>query len=335
MRAAGIMLALCCAAMVASLQDAIGHEVRPGFLDLRETETNVFLLTWKVPALGAFHLAMEPRLPETCQYIGEPITVRTGGAFVERARVRCEHGFEGERLAVAGLEATQTDVLARIESRSGAVWNARLTPAAPEITVAPSLSWFAVIKTYVGLGVNHILFGIDHLLFVFCLLLLVRDTRKLLLTVTAFTVAHSITLTAATLGIVHVPAAPVEATIALSIVFLARELLSGEAERSGVTRSYPWVVAFSFGLLHGLGFASALAEIGLPQGEIPLALFAFNLGVELGQLAFITVVLSVWLLARLLARGVDNATPPFAPRLTGYAVGITASFWIFARLAAP
>jgi hydrogenase/urease accessory protein HupE len=211
--------------------------------------------------------------------------------------------------------------------------NARLTPTAPEITVAPSLSWVAVAKTYVGLGISHILFGIDHLLFVFCLLLLVRDTRKLLLTVTAFTVAHSITLTAATLGIVHVPTVPVEATIALSIVFLARELLSGEAGRSTVTRTYPWIVAFSFGLLHGLGFASALAEIGLPQGEIPLALFAFNLGVELGQLAFIAVVLSVWRLVRLLA--VDNATPAFAPRLTGYAVGITASFWIFARLAAP
>jgi hydrogenase/urease accessory protein HupE len=333
MRAAGIVLALYCAATVALLQDAVGHEVRPGFLDLRETETNVFLLTWKVPALGAFHLGMEPRLPETCQYLGEPITVQTGGAFVERARIRCQHGLEGELLAVAGLEATQTDVLARIETRNGAVWNARLTPTAPEITIAPSLSWLAVAKTYVGLGISHILFGIDHLLFVFCLLLLVRDTRKLLLTVTAFTVAHSITLTAATLGIVHVPTVPVEATIALSIVFLARELLSGEAGRSTVTRTYPWIVAFSFGLLHGLGFASALAEIGLPQGEIPLALFAFNLGVELGQLAFIAVVLSVWRLVRLLA--VDNATPAFAPRLTGYAVGITASFWIFARLAAP
>ena len=157
----------------------------------------------------------------------------------------------------------------------------------------------------------------------FCLLLLVRDTRKLLLTVTAFTVAHSITLTAATLGIVPCPAAPVEATIALSIVFLARELLSGEANRSGVTRSYPWVVAFSFGLLHGLGFASALAEIGLPQGEIPLALFAFNLGVELGQLAFIAAILAVWTILRRLAqsapgwlRFMDDALPvtPLASR---------------------
>jgi hypothetical protein len=140
MRAAGVVLALCCAATLASLLGAVGHEVRPGFLDLRETETNVFLLTWKVPALGAFHLGMEPGLPETCQYIGEPITVQTGGAFVERARIRCQHGLEGERLAIAGLETTQTDVLARIETRNGAVWTARLTPTTPEITVAPSLS---------------------------------------------------------------------------------------------------------------------------------------------------------------------------------------------------
>jgi hydrogenase/urease accessory protein HupE len=208
-----------------------------------------------------------------------------------------------------------------------------LTPAAPEVEVAATLNWPAVIKTYIGLGINHILFGVDHLLFVFCLLLLVRDTRKLLLTVTAFTVAHSITLTAATLGFVHVSAAPVEATIALSIVFLARELLSGEAERSRATRSYPWIVAFSFGLLHGLGFASALAEIGLPDGEIPLALFAFNVGVELGQLAFIAAVLVAWRLVRIVAGVAPSTVSLFATRLAGYAVGVTASFWMFARLA--
>jgi hypothetical protein len=334
MRAAAIALALLGAFTAALLSNASAHEVRPGFLDLRETEPNVFLLTWKVPALGAFHLGMEPRLPNTCQYIGEPITVQTGGAFVERGRVHCEHGLGGERLAIAGLEATQTDVLARIETRNGAVWNARLTPAAPEVVIAAAPNWFAVARTYVALGINHILFGVDHLLFVFCLLLLVRDTRKLLLTVTAFTVAHSITLTAATLGIVHVPDAPVEATIALSIVFLARELLSKEGERSGVTRSYPWIVAFSFGLLHGLGFASALAEIGLPQGEIPLALFAFNLGVELGQLAFIAAVLTIWRLLRMIAHTAPTAAiPRLTLRMAGYAVGVTASFWVFARLA--
>ncbi len=334
MRIAVAMLTILAAFTVSTLEEARGHEVRPGFLNLRETESNVFVLTWKVPALGAYHLAMEPSFPATCTYLGEPITVQTGGAFVERGRIRCQHGLDGERIAIAGLQGTQTDVLMRIETRNGAVWNARLTPSAPEVTVAAASSWLAVASTYLGLGVTHILFGVDHLLFVFCLLLLVRDTRKLLLTVTAFTVAHSITLTAATLGIVHVPAAPVEATIALSIVFLARELLSAEANRNSVTQSYPWVVAFSFGLLHGLGFASALAEIGLPQGEIPLALFAFNLGVELGQLGFIAAVLFAWRLVRILSNaampaGIPQATPCFA----GYAIGITASFWVIARLA--
>ena len=161
-----------------------------------------------------------------------------------------------------------------------------------------------VLRAYVGLGVEHILFGIDHLLFVLCLLLLVRRLRQLLATITAFTLAHSITLAAATLGFIRVPTAPVEATIALSIVFLASELVRDEGRRGVVARYYPWLVAFSFGLLHGLGFAGALAEVGLPQGEIPLALFAFNVGVELGQLAFVTAVLTF---------GASRSSPTAAP----------------------
>ena len=187
-----------------------------------------------------------------------------------------------------------------------------------------------VLRTYVGLGVEHILSGTDHLLFVLCLLLLVRDVRRLLATVTAFTLAHSVTLAAATLGFVRVPTAPVEATIALSIVFLAGELVRGEAGRSAVTSTYPWLVAFSFGLLHGLGFAGALAEVGLPQGEIPLALLAFNVGVELGQLAFIAAVLSLARLARLL----PLRWPGWAPGAVGYAIGSVAAFWVIDRLAA-
>jgi hydrogenase/urease accessory protein HupE len=184
------------------------------------------------------------------------------------------------------------------------------------------------LTTYVGLGIEHILFGVDHLLFVLCLLLLVRGIRSLLATVTAFTLAHSITLAAATLGFIRVPATPVEATIALSIVFLACELVRGDGRRT-VARSHPWLVAFSFGLLHGLGFAGALAEVGLPQGEIPLALFAFNVGVELGQLAFVTAVLSLWRLVRL----VPLRLPACTPRAAGYAIGSVAAFWVFARLA--
>ena len=306
------------------------HEVRPGFLELRETAANAFLMTWKVPALGEYRLGIKPRLPETCGVIGTPTTIQAGGAFIEHQRVSCDRGLEGQTIAIDGLDATLTDVLVRIENLDGMVRSARLTPSSPSFIVPVQPGPLMVLRDYVGLGVEHILFGIDHLLFVLCLLLLVRGVRQLLTTITAFTLAHSITLAAATLGFIRVPAAPVEATIALSIVFLASELVRGEAGRSAVTRSYPWLVAFSFGLLHGLGFAGALAEVGLPQREIPLALFAFNIGVELGQLAFVAAVLS---LVRI-ARGVKLRLPAWAPGAAGYAIGSLAAFWVFARLAA-
>jgi hydrogenase/urease accessory protein HupE len=218
----------------------------------------------------------------------------------------------------------------RIESTDGAVRSARLTPANPSFVVPTQPGPLMVLRAYVGLGIEHILLGVDHLLFVLCLLLLVRGLRQLLATITAFTLAHSITLAAATLGYIRVPAAPVEAMIALSIVFLASELVRGEARRGAVTRLYPWLLAFSFGLLHGLGFAGALAEVGLPQGEVPLALFTFNVGVELGQLAFVTAVLSLTCLVRLL----PLRLPVWAPSAAGYAIGSVAAFWMFTRLAA-
>jgi hydrogenase/urease accessory protein HupE len=318
------------AALLLPAQALSAHEVRPGFLELSETAANAFLMTWKVPALGEYRLGITPRLPESCHVIGEPTSVQAGGAFIEHARVNCDRGLEGQTIAIDRLDATLTDVLVRIESVDGSVRSARLTPSSPSFIVPVQPGPLMVVRDYVGLGIEHILFGIDHLLFVLCLLLLVRGVRKLLTTVTAFTLAHSITLAAATLGFIRVPAAPVEATIALSIVFLASELVRGEAGRSAVTRTYPWLIAFSFGLLHGLGFAGALAEVGLPQREIPLALFAFNVGVELGQLAFVTAVLSLVRFARI----VPLRLPAWAPGAAGYAIGSVAAFWVFARLAA-
>jgi hypothetical protein len=305
------------------------HEVRPGFLELRETSANVFLMTWKVPALGEYRLAITPRLPDSCRIVGEPASLQAGGAFIEHEQVSCDRGLEGQTIAIDGLDATLTDVLVRIEIADGSVRSARLTPSSPSFVVPEQPGPLMVLRAYVGLGIEHILFGVDHLLFVLCLLLLVRGFRQLLTTITAFTLAHSITLAAATLGLIRIPAAPVEATIALSIVFLASELVRGEAGRSAVTRSYPWLVAFSFGLLHGLGFAGALAEVGLPHREIPLALFAFNVGVELGQLAFVTAVLKLVHLARL----VSLRLPAWGPGAAGYAIGSLAAFWVFARLA--
>jgi hydrogenase/urease accessory protein HupE len=311
---------------------ALAHEVRPGYLDLREIEPGLFETTWKVPGLGEFRLAIEPAYPQFCRAVGESVTSHDDNTFIERRRIRCERSLGGARILIRGLEATQTDVLANIQRTDGRVVTARLTPSRPDLVIPAEPTRLSVFSTYLQLGVEHILSGFDHLLFVLCLILLVHGIRKLLLTATAFTVAHSITLAAATLGFVNVPTAPVEATIALSIVFLASELLRDLRQRSDITQTYPWLVAFSFGLLHGLGFAGALAEIGLPHGEIPLALFSFNVGVELGQLAFIAAVLLMTYLSRMVAR--RRATPTLAARAAAYVIGSIASYWVFERLAA-
>ncbi len=316
------------AVLLVACRGTSAHEVRPAFLGLSETAANQFLMTWKVPALGDFQLSIAPRLPASCHLVGELTSIQAGGAFIERGRVNCDLKLSGQTISIDRLDTTMTDVLVRIETTDGTVGSARLTPSSPSFTVPVRAGPLTVLSAYIGLGIEHILFGVDHLLFVLCLLLLVRGIRNLLATVTAFTLAHSITLAAATLGVIQVPAAPVEATIALSIVFLATELVRGDA-RPTVARSYPWLVAFTFGLLHGLGFAGALAEVGLPHGEIPLALFAFNIGVELGQLAFVAAVLSLARLVRIL----PLCLPVWAPRAAGYAIGSIAAFWVFARLA--
>lgn len=325
---AALRLAVLAVVLLAA-RGSSAHEVRPAFLDLSEVTPNLFLMTWKVPALGEFRLGITPRLPASCHVVGELTSMQAGGALIEHGRVGCDLDLAGQTITVNGLDATMTDVLVRIQTADGAVRTARLTPSSPSFTVPAHAGPLMVLSAYIGLGVEHILFGVDHLLFVLCLLLLVRGIHNLLATVTAFTLAHSITLAAATLGFIRVPAAPVEATIALSIVFLASELARGSAGHT-VARSYPWLVAFTFGLLHGLGFAGALAEVGLPQGEIPLALSAFNVGVELGQLAFVAAVLSLMRLVHV----VSLRPPAWAPRAAGYAIGSIVAFWVFARLAA-
>jgi hydrogenase/urease accessory protein HupE len=222
------------------------------------------------------------------------------------------------------------DVLVRLQRSDGTAQVVRLTPLTPAFVVEDAPRWTAVATTYLGLGVEHILLGIDHLLFVLAMLLLVRSWGRLVATITAFTVAHSITLALATLGFVHVPPQPVEAAIALSIVFVATEIVHGRMGRTGLTERWPWVVAFAFGLLHGLGFASALREVGLPEQAIPAALLFFNLGVELGQLAFVGVVLV--LLASL--RSLQLPAPAWSWRLASYSIGAVAMYWTIERVVA-
>ena len=317
-------------AAVSSVGEAAGHEVRPGYLELRELQAGTFHMLWKVPALGALRLGISPRFPDFCRMEAAPTTMQTGDAFIESGRLRCERTLRGEPIAIHGLDATMTDVLVRVEALDGTVENVLLSPTSPSFVVSSVPGRRDVLATYLRLGIEHILTGPDHLLFVLCLLLLVPSLGKLLATVTAFTLAHSLSLAAATLGFIHVPSPPIEAMIALSIVFLAAELLRGDAGRSAMTRGYPWLLAFSFGLLHGLGFAGALAEIGLPHGEIPAALFAFNIGVELGQLAFIGAVLAAIRIGRML---VTSTRVPFQ-HWAAYGIGSVAFFWLLERILA-
>jgi hydrogenase/urease accessory protein HupE len=320
---------------------ASAHEVRPGYLELREVSGEGYEVLWKVPAKGDRRLGLYVRLPGHCSR-GEPQSHFVGGAYIERWRSHCDEALTGSRITIDGLSSTRTDVLARVERANGTSQTVRLTPKNPTFTVSAAAGTGEVIRTYFVLGVEHILLGIDHLLFVLALLFLVRNWPRLIGTVTAFTVAHSLTLAAATLGWVQVAQAPVEAAIALSIVFVAAEVMHARRGHPGLAARMPWVVAFVFGLLHGLGFAGALRDVGLPEHAIPLALAFFNIGVEAGQLLFIAVFfLLVWLSSQLLParpaggnRRVMSPTWDTAGKLSlpaAYLIGTLASFWLIER----
>ncbi len=259
-----------------------------------------------------------------------PRVERLPGAEIKHWTIRTgPEGLEGWEVTVHGLSATMVDVLVRVALADGRVVSRLLRPDAPSFLFTSETAGPAA-GGYFVLGIEHILLGIDHLLFVLALVLIVRGVGLLVKTITAFTVAHSITLALAALGVVEVPSAPVEAIIALSIVFVAAEIIHRRQGRSGLTERAPWVVAFTFGLLHGFGFAGALAQVGLPQNDIPLALLFFNLGVEAGQLAFVGVVLAlIALLARL-----RLPLPRWAPWLPPYAIGSVAMFWVIQRVGA-
>jgi hydrogenase/urease accessory protein HupE len=315
---------------------AVAHALEPGFLELQALGGDEWRVTWRKPQVGGAPMAIDAVLPEGCAPRRGPAPTFDGRAFLTGWIAACEGGLAGGEIRIEGLDATRTDVLVRYALGDGQPPTAtRLTASTPAFTVPEAQGTFAVFASYFALGVDHILKGIDHLLFVLMLLLLIRDWRTLLGAVTAFTVAHSLSLAAASLGWIVVPAPPVEAIVALSIAFLAAELLHPPGEEKRLTERYPWAVAFAFGLLHGLGFARALLEIGLPAGDVPLALLAFNLGVEAGQILFIAVVLA---LGAALARLYPSVRAAFAPgsgglRAVAYGVGILAAFWVVERVA--
>jgi hydrogenase/urease accessory protein HupE len=310
---------------------AHADEFRPAYLEIRPAGAETYDVLWKVPATGGDRrLALYVRLPPGGSDVTEPRAAFVGAVHIERRRIHQPGGLEGRTIAIDGLAGSAAEVLARIERADGTAQVIRLMPSRTTFVVEASTGMLEVARTYVLLGIEHILLGVDHLLFVLALLIIVRGGTRILLTVTAFTVAHSITLVAATLGWLALPGAPVEATIALSIAFLAREIAMAWRGKTGLTERMPWLVAFVFGLLHGLGFAGALAEIGLPQNAIPLALLCFNVGVEAGQLLFVGAVLAIaWL-----ARNQLATRRPMMNAIASYAIGGVASFWMIERVVA-
>jgi hydrogenase/urease accessory protein HupE len=304
------------------------HRFAPALLELQEVEAERAAVRWKEPAQRVRESQLRPVLPAECRGIGAPVVAREGTGMTARWEIACPGGLVGKQVAVEGIATSGADVLLRVGLLDGRSMRDVLTGDGV-FRIPAGESALDVLRSYSALGVEHILFGFDHLLFVLALVLLVRDLRLLLWTITAFTAGHSLTLALAVLGFVHVPQAPVEAAIAFSIYVLAVEIVRHDAGKITLMQRAPWLVAGAFGLLHGLGFAGALAEVGLPEGEIPLALFAFNLGIEAGQLAFVAVVLSIFAVARLL----QVMWPAPVMQLPAYAIGSLAAFWFFERVA--
>ena len=316
--------------MLALVQNVSAHEVRPAYLELRQTDGGMYAVLWKVPAVGEMRLSIHPRFPENCKPLGEIASYRGSDSYAEHLNIACPGGLNGRTIAIDGLAATMTDVLVRIEFTDGATWTQRLKPSVPAAMIPKTASRLQTAGVYLKLGVEHILSGVDHLMFVLALIILTCGGWKLVKTVTAFTLSHSVTLTAATLGFVHVPQQPVEAVIALSVVFVATDIVKVRSGIKSITASAPWMVALSFGLIHGLGFAGGLSDAGLPALHIPTALLFFSLGVESGHFLFIGVLLS--LIA--LARQVRIPFPRWTELVPPYAIGGVAMFWVIQRLIA-
>ena len=250
-----------------SAQSAWAHEIRPAYLEIKETSPYHYSVLWRMPTSGGMRLPLGLQLPDGVRDERPAVQEQLADSYVERRAVYAQNGLSGKSIVIAGLESTITDVLVRVEHLDASTQLTRLTPSQPSFVVEAAPGIFEVARTYVRLGIEHILTGIDHLLFILALLLITGGGWRLVKTVTAFTVSHSLTLSSATLGLIHVPQAPVEAAIALSIVFVAAEIIHLHRGLRGITANAPWIVALTFGLMHGLGFAGGLSEAGLPAAH--------------------------------------------------------------------
>lgn len=308
---------------------ASADELRPGYLEFTEAQPDQWSLVWKAPIKGGITPDTRPVLPGNCKATGEPTRELSGAAVITTQKVTCKGTVGGGKIGLSGFSASLTDVVARVVPLDEPVQTLRITAAEPVAQILREPSRWQVAGSYTVIGIEHIVFGWDHMLFVVALVLLLEGAWiTILKAVTAFTIAHSITLIGSTLGFVGLPQDPVEIVIALSIVFLAVEIAKREPGRLRLSQRAPWVVAFLFGLLHGFGFAGALREIGLPQGEVPVALLTFNLGVELGQLSIVAATLAVLGLLRKFGPRLELR----AIRLMNFGIGAIASFWFVERI---
>jgi hydrogenase/urease accessory protein HupE len=310
---------------------ALAHPLAPALLELSTLGEGRAEVAWKTSRLRPRGADIRPLLPEACPAISDAEVDDDPQSVTLRWVIECAdgRGLVGRRIAIRGLEATRIDVLVRVTLDDGRVVSTVLRAGDSEFLIPARPEKSQVMEAYTGLGFEHILSGPDHLLFVLGLVLLVVGVRPLVKTVTAFTVGHSLTLSIVALGLVRVPSSLIEILIAGSVLLLAVELSAERPERPSLLRRKPWLMAFGFGLLHGMGFASALAEIGLPDDEIPLALFAFNVGIELGQLVFVAVIL---LFAAALG-GRLATMPRWLQRAPAYAIGSLAFYWMLQRTA--
>jgi hydrogenase/urease accessory protein HupE len=312
------------------LPAAHAHESRPAYLEIKETAPGQFSVLWRTPVLAGMRLPLVLKMPDGVRNVKEPVTQELADSLLERRWIDAgPDGLAGKRVELAGLQFTITDALVRVELLDGRTFQTIARPSQPWVEIAASQSGWQVMGTYIVEGVRHILFGADHLLFVLGLLLIVKNGWMLVKTITAFTIAHSITLAIATLGYADAPMLPLNVAIALSILFLGPEIVRSWRGETSFTIRHPWVVAFVFGLLHGFGFASALTGAGLPRADLPLALLSFNVGVEAGQLGFVALILAMERSFRVL----DIRWPRWVQALPGYTVGALGAFWTVQRVA--
>lgn len=317
-----LLLSLCTLAPV-----ALAHEIRPAYLQIEQHTPETYDLLWKVPTNNGLVQNIRPRFDPGFALTSLPGETVVDGFVLFRYRLTGEQPLAGSQLEISNLERTAIDALVNVSLLDGSHHSFLLRPRDNSVRIPETPSTWHIVQTYTLLGIEHILAGIDHLAFVAALMLIVRGWPMLLKTVTAFTAAHSITLGLATLGYVSLPPPPVEALIALSILLVAVEAVHLRRGKHSLASRWPWLIAFAFGLLHGFGFAGALQEIGLPQSDVPLALLFFNVGVELGQLLFIAVLLSLVKLASRLGK-----LPAHAATAAAYGIGALAAFWVIERV---